>query len=392
MPITHRVAADDFVAQDPAHFLMSVRDRPDALVYFLCNVGDGDTQVLLLPADRASGRRQAMVVDVFQFRKVAAILDWAIGHGLMSPDADVERDIALVVATHPHQDHIAGMPRLLEEYGDRIDEFWDPGYFHTIGAYHDMMRNLAANGSIGYAHPASGLRRWFGDVAVTVLSPSIALRNRFDTYGVDINDASISLQIDFPLAQVVQRDDEGNRVESKKKHNVLLLGADAQTLSWAQVIGDFPRLHRSDSAAAKAIGAAAGTRDPLRAGLHKVPHHGSKHGVNLELAERIHGALTLVSSVRAGGNHGFPHEIAQQILREAANPQAKKLGAHDPANDPGHGLYYTGDEDSDGKPLGSIAVVMRAGKLEMWRFGDRPSEALDLDTAQPRRLNKIFAT
>ncbi len=378
----------------PGDFLNSVRDRPDALIYFLCNVGDGDTQVLLLPAAEDSGLRQAIVVDVLQFRKAAAVLDWAIGHGMMlsDPAAAGERDIALVVATHPHQDHIAGMPKLLEVYGDRIGEFWDPGYFHTIGAYHDMMRKVAANGSIGYAHPSSGLRRWFGDVAVTVLSPSIGLRNRFDTYGVNINDASISLQIDFPLAQVIRRDDEGNRVESKKNRNVLVLGADAQTLSWAHVISDFPRLHKSNSAAAKAIGAATGSKDPLRAGLHKVPHHGSKHGVNLELAERIRGALTLVSSVREGGNHGFPHQIAQQILREAVNPQAKKLGEHDPANDPSLGLYYTGDEDSNGDPLGSMAVVMRAGKLEMWRFGDRPSQALDLDAANPRRLNKIFRT
>ena len=390
MSITHQVAAEDFTAMNPADFLQSVEDRPDALIYFLCNVGDGDTQVLLLPADETTGLRQAIVVDVFQFRKAAAILDWATGHGLMS--ADDERDIALVVATHPHQDHIGGMARLLEVYGDRTGEFWDPGYFHTIGAYHDMMRNLAANGSIGYAHPSSGLRRWFGNVAVTVLSPSIALRNRFDTYGVDINDASISLQIDFPLTQVVQRDNEGNRVESGHKHNILVLGADAQTLSWAQVISDFPRLRKSNSAAAKAIGAATGTRDPLRAGLHKVPHHGSKHGVNLELAERIHGALTLVSSVRGGGVHGFPHQITQHILRESVNPQAKKLGAHDPADDPSHGLYYTGDEDTNGKPLGTIAVVMRAGKLEMWRFGDTPSQTLNLDSAQPRRLSKIFRT
>ena len=190
----------------------------------------------------------------------------------------------------------------------------------------------------------------------------------------------------------MQRDDEGNRVESKKKRNVLVLGADAQTLSWAQVITDFPRLRKSTSAAATAIGAAAGNKDPLRAGLHKVSHHGSKHGVNLELAERIHGALTLVSSVRTGGRHGFPHQITQHILREAVNPQARKVGVHDPTDDPGHGLYYTGDEDSAGVPLGTIAVVMRAGKLEMWRFGDTSGDALNLNTAKPRRLNKIYQT
>jgi beta-lactamase superfamily II metal-dependent hydrolase len=37
----------------------------------------------------------------------------------------------------------------------------------------------------------------------------------------------------------------------------------------------------------------------------KVSHHASKHGVNLELVERIKPALTLVSSVAAAGRTAF---------------------------------------------------------------------------------------
>lgn len=36
-------------------FLGEVRGRPEALVYFLCNVGDGDAQLILLPTS-AGGR------------------------------------------------------------------------------------------------------------------------------------------------------------------------------------------------------------------------------------------------------------------------------------------------------------------------------------------------
>ena len=44
---------------EPGDFAKDV--EPDDLVYFLLNVGDGDTQLILLPEVR--GLRQAVVVD-----------------------------------------------------------------------------------------------------------------------------------------------------------------------------------------------------------------------------------------------------------------------------------------------------------------------------------------
>ncbi|MGH2689271.1 MAG: hypothetical protein ACRDKW_10765 [Actinomycetota bacterium] len=58
----------------------------------------------------------------------------------------------------------------------------------------------------------------------------------------------------------------------------------------------------------------------------KAPHHGSKHGVNLELIERISPRLTLVSSVAKGGSYGFPHGIAQELMREALRPTMNRGG------------------------------------------------------------------
>jgi hypothetical protein len=53
------------------------------------------------------------------------------------------------------------------------------------------------------------------------------------------------------------------------------------------LIGDFPYLRGSETPAAKAIEAAQGDVDLLKADVLKISHHGSKHGVNLELVERI---------------------------------------------------------------------------------------------------------
>jgi beta-lactamase superfamily II metal-dependent hydrolase len=367
----------------PGEFLSRI--HRDELVYFLCNVGDADAQVIVLPEDPETGHRRLMVVDVGATRKVPALLRSLAKAGLAPTALDgslAPGAIALVVATHPHQDHIAGIPQVLREFGGSVAEFWDPGYFHTLPAYHEMMAAIEEQSLLLYAQPTSGLRRWIGNVAVTVLSPSIMLRNRFDSYGVEINDASISLRLEFPASRVIQLDEERNYIGSKNTQS-LVLGADAQTLSWSYALGDFPFLQPSESAVSKALKMATGS-DPLKGNVVKIPHHGSKHGINLELIERISPRLTLVSSVGKGGSYGFPHSVAQELMREALEPTMGGRGGKR-HKDYELGIFYTSDVDDDGKRLGTIALVMGKSKITMWRFGDSPSQMVDFRKGRVRR-------
>jgi len=168
------------------------------------------------------------------------------------------------------------------------------------------MAAVEAQTHLLYAQPTSGFRRWIGDVAISVLSPSVQLRNRYDSYGTEINDSSIALRLEFPVHRYLDREEEGQPVTAPRTR-ALVLGADAQTTSWAYVLADFPFLRKSDTPAAKAIAAAQGNFDLLRGEVLKVSHHGSKHGVNLELVERVAPKVSLISSVAGGGNYHFPH-------------------------------------------------------------------------------------
>lgn len=366
---------------DNKDFLASI--GKDELIYFLLNVGDADAQVVLLPADEHTGQRRAIVVDAGVRHKLPALLRELAkpeigllpnnGNGTLATGS-----IALAVATHPHQDHIDGMPQVLSEFGEAIGEFWDPGYFHTLPAYHQMMAAVEQQQMLIYAQPTSGLRRWIGNVAVTVLSPSILLRNRFDSYGTEINDASLSLRLEFPASRVIELDEE-RRIIGAKRTQALILGADAQTLSWAYVAGDFPYLHSCESAVAKALKMATGS-DPLKGQVLKVSHHGSKHGVNLELIERIAPSITLISSVAGRGSYHFPHTVAQELIREALHPSTGSGRAHPP--DYELKVFYTCDMDEADDPLGTIALVMGKGRWEMWRFGDDRSDPVELTTSR----------
>lgn len=373
--LTKPVPASSF---EQASFLDAVEGSD--LVYFLLNVGDGDMQLLLLPADPVSGTRQAIVVDVFSRAKLEGLLRALEATGLFSAGSVATSEpFAVVVATHPHADHMAGMPWFVERFHEEIGEFWEPGYFHPSAGYHNMMAALEER-RVEVVQPTSGTMRFVGQVKITVLSPGISLRNRFDTYGIEINNSSISLKVEFPASRVVER--EGDRSFARPPVQSLILGADAQTQSWAQAMVDFPELHPSEAPLARLIDRTQG-HFPLEADVFKVSHHGSKHGLNLELVEMMKPKLSLISSVPKAGKYNFPHLLCLEALREAKDPIAGKSdGEHKPDHE--LGIHLTGSLDSDGKPLGTIALVLsaRSKKCELWRFGDDRGEAIDLKLAR----------
>ncbi len=201
------------------------------------------------------------------------------------------------------------------------------------------------------------------------------------------NDSSISLRVEFPArryllgaAETPAHVHEEGAPVAKRKARSLVLGGDAQTVSWSFVLTDFPYLRKSDTPAAKAIAAATGDVDLLSADVLKVSHHGSKHGVNLELVERIDPRITLVSSVPSGGNHNFPHAVAQDLIREALDPSTTDGHPHAPDHE--MGIFYTCDSDDVGQALGTAAVIVDLQKISLWRFGEGPMDPVDLGGAR----------
>jgi beta-lactamase superfamily II metal-dependent hydrolase len=388
----------------------AVLEEPDALVYFLLNVGDGDTQLLLLPPDSNDKMRRLVIVDVATTRKLPGLIESL--HQVQVPTATgtqplIQRpgspgQIRLVVATHPHFDHIGGMSELFDLYNALhagstpyassacIDQFWEPGYFFPGPSFHRLMAHLETSPWIRRFQPTSGTSTFLDSVKVTVMGPGVGLRTRFDTYGVEVNNSSLTLMFEYPAHRIYtepdpESDERLNRRSVRKRSRRLLLGGDAQFASWAQTTIDFPDLHNEQNPIlAKELQAARG-RDYLASDLFKMSHHASKHGINLELMERVNAKHVLVSSTGGGGRYNFPHALAMDAAREAR--QATTTSGAARLTDHALGIHVTGAvlDDRSGTALGSMAVLVSpkpSRGMRIFRLMDGPKDAIDLAAAR----------
>lgn len=381
-PVTAPVPDSCF--KPPGGFAASV--EPDDLVHFVLNVGDGDTQILLLPAgENEKGERlprKAIVVDVLDDVKLDRLIETLQAAGLLGKEGT---PFELVVATHPHADHIAGMGSFLKARAGQIRSFMEPGYFMATASYFRMMEALEGKATEGAAidhiQPSSGTVRFVDQVKVTVLAPAVALKGRYDSYGVDPNNSSIALKVDFPARRYYIPGKDGS-YEALPGGATLLLGADAQTDSWSEVLHDYPQLEAQGTAVAEALRKARGVQ-PLKADVFKISHHGSKHGINLELVEKVSPAISLVSSVAGGGKYNFPHRVAMEELREGLEKTTQSGAEHSP--DYKLGIHFTSGSTDKGEKLGTIAVVIgpSGAKRQVWRFGDDvEARTIDLDAGR----------
>jgi len=296
---------------------------PSDLVIHILNVGFGDAILLELPAD--GGKRRLAVVDCYNGSKVIPYINKVIS---ARGNDNVEDGLAFLCATHPHGDHISGMTALLDENHLQPDEFWDSGFRHKSNTYKKILKKLKGK-KIPVVRVSSGMEWYHGKLRITALAPSVLLRNRYATYGIDINNSSIVLRLEYHKDSVLEvegRRYEGKRdpaLERKAGKKVVILGADAELYSWSRISEEFPRLEKTGehegAIKTKVI-------NMLGCSVIKVSHHGSMHSIPLDIYERISPALAVISTKQEESEATvrettltrkmFPHSLASTSLAE----------------------------------------------------------------------------
>ncbi|HPD76009.1 MAG TPA: lamin tail domain-containing protein [Methanoregulaceae archaeon] len=220
-------------------------------VYFL-DAGQGDSAVIL------SGNTTVMIDagDAEHGDVVVADLR-ALG----------VRRIDLLVATHPHADHIGGMEDVLAAFP--VEAVLDAGIPHTSPLYENFLDEIDDRG-IAYSVAERGETIRLENLQILVLSPPA--ERAADT----VNDNSIVLRISYGTTDILFAGDAGMATEAE--------------------------LLRTGSA--------------LDAEVLKVAHHGSSDATSASFLSRVNPAVAVIS-VGSGNDYGHPHDETLAVLDRA---------------------------------------------------------------------------
>ncbi len=351
--------------------------KPEDLVIHFLNVGFGDNVVVELPAD-SSGQRAYGIVDCTNFDKTRSYLNKLMD---LRPGRS---QLAFLCATHPHLDHIRGIRRFLQSEKFRPRQVWDSGFHHASQTYQKILETIYFEG-IDMVRVSSGVEWYFGRVQITALAPSILLRNRYATYGVDINNASIVLRLQHHKeeqlwAQSVEAGLSELAFKSREaSQSVVILAGDAEFDSWSHVSQEFPRLERQPG------------HDPhvkrmvnyLACGVIKVAHHGSMHSSPLDVYEKMAPELAIISSEQKLGKkttaqgklerYLFPHDSTIVALNESGTRIVTTDGSYEQQVLPGGGM-----RDPQMAHAGTIVVVVPpAGRHRVLKLDDAKGDVPD---------------
>ncbi len=295
---------------------------PGQLTVYFLDVGQGDAALIVSPTGKS------VLVDAGPpeagrdlSRRLAALLDGPV-------------DLAII--SHPHLDHLGGLPAVLDRPGAR--RYMDPGFEHATSAYRELLRKVAAL-EVPLLEPELAedggpfTLELGGGAKLTVLWPRRPKEAFLSGTRSDANANSIVLRLDHGEVSFLFTGD-----------------AEADTES---------RLLRS------------GQR--LSATVLKAPHHGSRHSSQAPFLERVKPEVVVVSCGR-NNEYRHPHEHALRRFRA--------VGAHVLRTDVDGDLVAVSDGQSVSFGEEAVARAPSASEARAAEPGDADgrSERVEVDT------------
>lgn len=221
--------------------------KKEASVHFI-DVGQGDATLLQTPEGAN------ILVDAGVAKEGATVVRTLREHGVESLD--------LVIATHPHADHIGGMRAVLEAFP--VKRYVDSGRVHTSQTYVKLLETIDAKNIPFEVATIGDTYRFDSGVSLRVVHT--------DANAALINDASVSVRAVYGDVS-------------------LLLTGDAEKEGEARML----------------------QHGPLQSTVYKAGHHGSNTSSSDALLRAVRPSY-VIFSYGANNSYGHPHrEVVERI-------------------------------------------------------------------------------
>ena len=228
------------------------QSSPPGLSLYAFDTGQGDAFLFCLP----DGKN--VLVD-------AGTGDFASGLVARLKSLGVKK-IDVAVASHPHEDHIGGMPAVLETFP--VERFWDSGYNHGSPLQRKVL-TILRDKKIKFERPQAGYRETLGEVLVEVLAPV----KKISGTSSDANNNCLVLRISYGnISFLMTGDMETEERKSVKK---------------------FPRTT-----------------------VLKIAHHGSANGTDARLMKEV-SPDAVIFTYGKGNSYGHPHRAVVELVRKS---------------------------------------------------------------------------
>lgn len=186
------------------------------------------------------------------------VVDYLAEQGVESLD--------LLVATHPHEDHIGGLPYVLENYP--VENFWSSEIPYSNGNTTSLL-NAAAGQHLTFHVPEIGEVFELGDATITMIGP---VHMKYE----DVNNISLVLMVQYGDIRFLLTGD----MEREAEADLLASGAD------------------------------------VKADVLKVGHHGSYTSTSYHFLREVAPTYGVIC-VGSNNDYGHPHNDPMSRLRDA---------------------------------------------------------------------------
>ena len=180
-----------FIFTATVWYFVLANEREQVLTVAFLDVGQGDAIFIEAP----NGNQ--ILIDGGKNRSVLR----ALSHVMPFYD----RSIDVVIATHPDEDHIGGLPDVLKRF--KVDLYLDPGVTHDTNAYKETLR-LVQTRNIEYVLARRGMKIDLGGgVSLEILFPDR------DVSGLESNAASVITRLVYGETEFLFTGDSPKAIE-----------------------------------------------------------------------------------------------------------------------------------------------------------------------------------